>query len=577
MNVTCDKCNKRYAIADEKVRGKSMVKIRCKQCQNLIAVQGLPALENPGAPPAAAPGQSAAAAPQAARAPQPQPASQPQPLPAALGDEPDEQTRAMPALDMSQSWFAMVNKQQAGPFTVRQLEGKVKTGEVTLRTYLWKQGMEGWKRASDIPELSPLLAGVSVGATATGPTTSASRPPSQPQRSSAGRDVAVANEMPMPEVTARPAAQAEPSREPQPEPAAEPQAEALPEGARDFDARTDPAQAKTEGEQPAQGGAGLHGLFDGVDAPSGEHPQSAEPGAGEGPTPEAAQGEARSSDPFAALGPVEAKDLPPPGEATKFFIAQAGVNRRNPWWKIALFVGGGPAVVLGVLFLLSQLRIIPPVTRTTEDGVEVQESFFSAGGVSGLKDMLSGEAKRKKQAAEAKRLQAEAERQKRVAGSGTGRPANEQAERERPDEALLKKNTGTQVSADDLKNLYGDSSKANIGPRIKGEQKAADSTQGGLDDAAAGKVVASSQAAFQGCIEEALKRQPNLKVGKITLTVHVGSSGTVIRTELEPRIHELSDWGKCLRERAKRMVFPAFAGDEETAVQIPLVVGVSVQ
>jgi hypothetical protein len=90
-------------------------------------------------------------------------------------------------------------------------------------------------------------------------------------------------------------------------------------------------------------------------------------------------------------------------------------------------------------------------------------------------------------------------------------------------------------------------------------------------------VVGGSQQAFQGCIEEALKRTPNMKVGKITLTVHVGSSGTVIRTELEPAQHGMSDWGKCLRDRAKRMVFPAFSGDEEAAVQIPLVVGVSVQ
>ncbi|MBS1148831.1 MAG: hypothetical protein H6Q89_529, partial [Myxococcaceae bacterium] len=146
MNVTCDKCNKRYSIADDKVRGKS-VKIRCKQCQNLISVQGpapVPAgLELGGAP-------------------------------AAVGSSPweEERTRAMPAMDVTAQWFAMVKGKQLGPFDMKGLEGKVKAGELTLRTYLWKQGMADWKRASDVPEVSSVFAGVSVGATATGPTSS---------------------------------------------------------------------------------------------------------------------------------------------------------------------------------------------------------------------------------------------------------------------------------------------------------------------------------------------------------------------------------------------------------------------
>ena len=41
MNVTCDKCGKRYVISDDKVAGKASVKIRCKQCQNLISGAGV--------------------------------------------------------------------------------------------------------------------------------------------------------------------------------------------------------------------------------------------------------------------------------------------------------------------------------------------------------------------------------------------------------------------------------------------------------------------------------------------------------------------------------------------------------
>ena len=112
MNVTCDKCNKRYSIADDKVRGKS-VKIRCKQCQNLISVQG-------PAPAAASAGVELGAE-----------------LGAGGGWE-EERTRAMPAMDVSAQWFAMVKGKQLGPFDLKGLEGRVKTGELSLRTYLWK-------------------------------------------------------------------------------------------------------------------------------------------------------------------------------------------------------------------------------------------------------------------------------------------------------------------------------------------------------------------------------------------------------------------------------------------------------
>src|ERR1043165_8758428 len=123
VNVTCDKCNKRYAIADDKVRGKS-VKIRCKQCQNLISVQGPPAGAPAAAPPPAAVQITASAAAAGG---------------VSVGNNPweEERTRAMPAIDLSPTWFAMVKGKQIGPLTVRDLELRVKTGEVSLRTYLW--------------------------------------------------------------------------------------------------------------------------------------------------------------------------------------------------------------------------------------------------------------------------------------------------------------------------------------------------------------------------------------------------------------------------------------------------------
>ena len=162
VNVICEKCNKRYAIADDKVRGKS-VKIRCKQCQNLISVQG------PGAPAASS------AVVEATNT--------------------GSYQAAMAVADHAAVWFAMVKGNQIGPLDLKQLETKVKSGEVSARTYLWKQGMADWKRAVEVPEVSSVFAGVSAGATATGMTRSATTPVSSAKKAAAIKsDIALSNE-----------------------------------------------------------------------------------------------------------------------------------------------------------------------------------------------------------------------------------------------------------------------------------------------------------------------------------------------------------------------------------------------
>ncbi len=47
MKVTCQSCQAKYSIADEKVRGK-VAKIRCKKCGTTIIVNGT---DNPHAAP----------------------------------------------------------------------------------------------------------------------------------------------------------------------------------------------------------------------------------------------------------------------------------------------------------------------------------------------------------------------------------------------------------------------------------------------------------------------------------------------------------------------------------------------
>ncbi len=53
------------------------------------------------------------------------------------------------------SWFYAAQGQQQGPFPEAQLRGLIARGTVTPDTLVWSEGMAGWQRAGDIPDLMP--------------------------------------------------------------------------------------------------------------------------------------------------------------------------------------------------------------------------------------------------------------------------------------------------------------------------------------------------------------------------------------------------------------------------------------
>jgi hypothetical protein len=256
------------------------------------------------------------------------------------------------------------------------------------------------------------------------------------------------------------------------------------------------------------------------------------------------------------------------GEVTRHLIEQSGASRRNPPWKIALFVVSLIGLPVSILSLLSSLHVAV-VTVVNDRGEEVQEPFFSAEGVSGLRDLLLGNA-------EQKRAEAKAQAVKRRAASvptpvNAGGTAPELREPEAGSE------TGTVDTSEALSAFYNDSEKKDRGPKVRGGDAAAAAKAhaGGLDETEAAKVVGHSQTAFEDCIVSGLRRNPSLKVGKVSMTVTVAPSGTVKGAALRPKVHESTEWGACLIQRARRMVFPPFEGDEEAEIEVPLVVGVA--
>lgn len=110
-----------------------------------------------------------------------------------------------------------------------------------------------------------------------------------------------------------------------------------------------------------------------------------------------------------------------------------------------------------------------------------------------------------------------------------------------------------------------------------GEEVAAADTEevGGPSDEEVERVLAKTQPAFRDCVEAELRKNPSFKGGKVTLTATVGNSGTVKAATFDRKdLNRNSPVGTCIRDRAKGMVFSAFAG-EDVDLEIPLVLSKS--
>lgn len=96
MKITCDACDTKYSIGDDKVAGKAF-KIRCKKCSHIIIVRGVTA---------------------------------PVESPVTVGTDDD--------------WYAVVDGQQLGPFDSREITRRHAAGELADDACLWREGMSDW-------------------------------------------------------------------------------------------------------------------------------------------------------------------------------------------------------------------------------------------------------------------------------------------------------------------------------------------------------------------------------------------------------------------------------------------------
>lgn len=63
---------------------------------------------------------------------------------------------ALPPMD-SGKWYVVVDEKMAGPLSEEELTTLIKKGRIADNTLLWREGMQSWMMAQDIPEVNKYL------------------------------------------------------------------------------------------------------------------------------------------------------------------------------------------------------------------------------------------------------------------------------------------------------------------------------------------------------------------------------------------------------------------------------------
>jgi predicted Zn finger-like uncharacterized protein len=130
VKFLCDRCKTRYSIGDDRVRGK-ILKIRCKNCANVITVrEGMTAEDlaepNRGRPTTGAPIPSASA-----------------PAGSALASAFAQQA-AKPPPALEEEWYVSIDGEQSGPFSLADAQRWISAKLFDADVHCWSEGFDDW-------------------------------------------------------------------------------------------------------------------------------------------------------------------------------------------------------------------------------------------------------------------------------------------------------------------------------------------------------------------------------------------------------------------------------------------------
>jgi predicted Zn finger-like uncharacterized protein len=167
MKFVCDRCQTKYSIPDERVRGK-VLKVKCKTCTNLITVRearspsaaGLPPISGStrpktGAHPPIDTSVETEERTQLARFP-PEPEADPFPSLTAPAPKrrPTGQIAPLGAVDDHVQWYMALDGERTGPFARQKLIDKLMPLAKHADVHIWNERLGVWKSPGDVPEIA---------------------------------------------------------------------------------------------------------------------------------------------------------------------------------------------------------------------------------------------------------------------------------------------------------------------------------------------------------------------------------------------------------------------------------------
>ena len=573
MKFICEKCKTKYSIADTKVKGK-VLKIRCKNCSNIITVReqkkktGGGASNKTGSEPkqdAMGGGGALSRALDGALRESASPSSRGglhlAPV-AALNQSPREKKRAEsefieastrisappdfatltadgPADD---EWYLAVEGNQFGPMGFKELCSRVGRGEAGSEAYVWRDGYEDWRDLEEVKELKPHI-------------------PKHPPPPPAGKS-GLLHLDPYKAGEGTPAVEAEPkpvAAAPEPKPAVAPAPEVLPPDGPvpqgPPSAKDVPTDSEVRGAEVSAMAADVMGTVDGTPLPSMDVNMELTPYAE--PIPGLPASGAPSAVVVSPPATEEKKDesgaavLPLAAPVTAATIAPAPAT---PLAMKLAAVGGIVAAITGLVMVIYFIFIDGPKTQdqpVVAVAPPVQQPAKVPDRVAAVNPTPQDEAEViiEFPAEEVERTETKERAIAKKAPTPAPRP--------------VAKPKGPELTEEQkrLKEIYGGGASAGTGgpaeipSNIPTMKKKARGPSRRISASEIGNLQRRHKKALKACYERALKRDNSLTEVKAEIEVSIGDSGTVTQvsvTKVDSRELQI-----CLSRVVKRWPFPA--------------------
>src|SRR5207249_4165227 len=98
------------------------------------------------------------------------------------------------------------------------------------------------------------------------------------------------------------------------------------------------------------------------------------------------------------------------------------------------------------------------------------------------------------------------------------------------------------------------------GPQARAGAQAASAAAIGLTADQVRRKLDEHKPALQDCVDDALRRDPALRVGKIHVATTIAPSGQVTAARIDRENVDESPLGACLKRATREIVFPQFSG-----------------